>query len=784
MNTKSNHQLSIEWIGLLYIIVVSILCYLLPIPELIKVILAFPAILAYYYLLGYSVTHKRDIFGKIFYQLEWDILSKFIFFWWIGFLINVLIITGIIFIGQIFLIYFHTSFIETYIMRYIALYIIIFVSFLLLSNYKCNNSNYKIDVQKYIFQLHIMGIDKITIPFFILFSITIVQISKNVIPFPFFGNGFASPSTNVYFVTRWLTDGYFNIWRIFEVNHLYIGSFFFNIDPIAHIWMVPYFAIFGSMLGIYLWSYFISENKYISLISAIFGMLYMTSTSEWGNSILDGFKGNYFFGVIIPFTLFFIHKNIKKEKQDVAKYIIPFSLLWFVIFIFGLYVSFGKHSVQESYLLHFIFTIVLFFSIILITKTCNRSNNANIYIFIIMSFSAMFFHDSEFIFYVFLVFLYFIVLNITLINKKYKALTHLPIVFIIIAFSYAITQYFELVHINNLNFVGELLPSSGFITELDISWKIYALEKWSSPLILMFFSIGVIVLLLKHKRKEIPLLTMSAFIIAIYFFPVDITYRIEKFNGPFIGYCVGVFVWILSSRILRIENKKKHLYFSVCVLLIIVAFGIISSISIIHSKMLPAQGHSTSTSLANHEYNATLWIRDNLPDNTMLLTDWFSYFVFVPLSNKVSYITLDMSDYLGASSDIDKEKWNIIRKDVFAANSSKAAYEHVQKLTSLPITYPREKMYVEMKSINDPNFNDYNFVIILTDRSITWFNQPDSANVVLPRMTTTYSVEKINQDSKYFNLFNDSNYFTMLYNDSSLVYIFGVNPEPGVPFEI
>ncbi len=51
-------------------------------------------------------------------------------------------------------------------------------------------------------------------------------------------------------------------------------------------------------------------------------------------------------------------------------------------------------------------------------------------------------------------------------------------------------------------------------------------------------------------------------------------------------------------------------------------------------------------------------------------------------------------------------------------------------------------------------------------------------------LNSYYSLHGVDSDSKYLAIFNNTHYFTLLYKDANDIYIFGVNPEPGIPFKI
>ncbi len=82
MNKIKEKILEIETLGLLYILVVGSLCYILPIPEMVKAFLALSGLLIMPYLLGKTTSILIEKFLRI--DLGLDKVSSFIMYWCIG----------------------------------------------------------------------------------------------------------------------------------------------------------------------------------------------------------------------------------------------------------------------------------------------------------------------------------------------------------------------------------------------------------------------------------------------------------------------------------------------------------------------------------------------------------------------------------------------------------------------------------------------------------------------------------------------------------------------------
>ncbi len=89
MNKFKEKVFTLDSIGLLYILVVGSLCYILPIPEMVKAFLALPGLLIMPYLLGKTTSILIEKFLRI--DLGLDTVSSFIMYWCIGTILMVII---------------------------------------------------------------------------------------------------------------------------------------------------------------------------------------------------------------------------------------------------------------------------------------------------------------------------------------------------------------------------------------------------------------------------------------------------------------------------------------------------------------------------------------------------------------------------------------------------------------------------------------------------------------------------------------------------------------------
>jgi hypothetical protein len=107
-----------------------------------------------------------------------------------------------------------------------------------------------------------------------------------------------------------------------------------------------------------------------------------------------------------------------------------------------------------------------------------------------------------------------------------------------------------------------------------------------------------------------------------------------------------------------------------------------------------------------------------------------------------------------------QELLNIIKNEVFKANSSEEAFH---KILTLPkLMHVQDKRYIEYAGIRQ---DDLTFIIVLSSRTVKWINQQDINDVT--------EAQYMNVPLEYLKIFTDPKYFKLIYKDENgLLYIF------------
>jgi len=112
-------------------------------------------------------------------------------------------------------------------------------------------------------------------------------------------------------------------------------------------------------------------------------------------------------------------------------------------------------------------------------------------------------------------------------------------------------------------------------------------------------------------------------------------------------------------------------------------------------------------------------------------------------------------------SNESKQAINIIKYEIFKANSSEKVYLSVQKLPAL--IHVQERSYLSYTGIVS---NDLGMIIIVSSRTVKWIEQEGIDDV----MDAQYS--KV--DPKYIEIFENATYFELIYNVDETLYMFRV----------
>jgi len=335
----------------------------------------------------------------------------------------------------------------------------------------------------------------------------------------------------------------------------------------------------------------------------------------------------------------------------------------------------------------------------------------------------------------------------------------LPVFF---SFLYIYLQLNGLLKVYSTNLFSHILyPELKLENPIDFSYRNTILFNLAYPHILPYILvIGAIFALLSRKKDDVFMTFMLAFILLIVFLPDLMAYRVYHLLPPFSSYILSLgFVSIIreASKVLgwKRNSRIKH---ATCILLTIMMFltTFPPLAAHIHKQShlfsLPPPKGYTSVSIADYEYDAAFWIKANLPETTVIISDYKTIQILGSIGDTIWLTGRSMS----AESLCEKSKrlLSIIKNNVFNAKSSKEAYYTI--LTLPELMHILDKQYIDYVGIKP---NNLTFIIVLSPRTVKWIEQQGIGDIL--------RTEPSKVSPEYLELFNDPRYFKLIYKDEN-----------------
>ncbi len=731
--------ITIDSIAILYILIVGGLCHILPIPEIVKGFLALPGFLIIPCLVGKTIYLPIKKFLKIEFN-DFDLLQNFILYWCIG-LISIVIIAY-------FLNYFWLFDAKIYV-----LLVILLMSLAVIFN---RREDEKMDVKRYLKEYG----GNVPILLAILIGAVAFMFVTYFTPYPYEAGGDS------------IDHNYWSM-QIYEENFFYfISAYLLSIHllsainiQIFNMYNEPYilwwfgrfilYAIYS--LGLYLFSYSLSKNKIIAIVTVIVGIFVVHHNS--GLIYLNDFSPKAFILLLFPYLLIFIH-NLAVQKVNVNTLKIKHLLCIFSLII----ASFGFLSILLYYthtktfsfvdsigiILPFFIIFVLIFMKYLFKDKSHREILLSLFVIMLV---LLFIHIPMGAFCFLFIFLYFV---FSIFIKKYSKIMNIALYLaVVFAVLFFLLQTFEIVNFPSplFSFHGTILPSlDGFNNMLTVLNDIYSLAVW------YFFLIGVTTVIFYNKKEYLPELFLVTIISIFLFAPIATMFRFIVFFNPLMAYFA---TYGLFETAKFISKKRKIFLISTGFLLVVIFSGVITNSMDEIDKVVSKRG-VFSYAIDSEVYSKGNFLKDNTPKDTFLLQYKYSDVRTTHYSMRMSYST--------ASSN--RQPFDCVN-DIFVAAKSKESYDEVKNLWRNGST----NCVCYLSGVSRYQYTPRQ------NRVKQLFKNRMSKNISFVIILNGYTLNALppNAINKFYNL----TYFTPLYSDDiHKSYILGVNPEPGVPFKI
>lgn len=767
-------RISLRRLGFAYVIVLSILFHIININEFIKAILATPGFFIVPYLFGFGIFHIVNRFFNV-PNLTKDLVSKSIVFWFLG----VLLLTIILIIAQFFGLY--------AIIKNFHIFILFTLLITIVTNPKSNTTISDIsNTNGYLNHKHKL----LNLILILIIPTVAIIIAKSYIPFQTFGWGWMDSATQYQPAIRSIYEGFLNDGRPAGIMLILSNSMIFNLDPTSAMWCVPIATnlVFG--IGLYLFGYILSKNIQIALLCEFFGLFINTFNGVTGLNIFtiiplsSSHPAAILYG-ILPILLFFVLHYVGNVETKIInnKFLKESIFLIFFLFMFTI-IYFLSGNINKLtnitpwdryYVL--VATILISFLLVLFLNkflfTFEKIKHLLFVSFIIVSVFYLF-HAEESGVFLTIIFLsagvYFIFKNL-ISNRVY--IKYISYIIIFITFMYIFSQILGIIEIETTNPLSKLLFGEKYeaMYFMDFSVK-YKYLRYANPIpILEFLFIGCFIMAFsKSNYRNLFVLFMLSLTFFIFFFPDAFSRKIFKEITPFMAYIIAFTVYFFIKFLLKFIKKEYYnKYFHILLVSLLIVITLASVVTPFIERFSSIQNQEYHGTTISYEYDAIEWLKENTGENDRIISDYQTMIIMNPLTNKVW-----IGDKPMMPSELSKEGYDrmwYIKRNIFSSNSSREAFYSIYNMGIEPL-HPVEKDYVLYKKIGNPRY-----IAVITPKTSEWIKREED---IQPLAFPTLGY--VNQ--KHLSLFDDTYYFTKLYDINNQVYIFGVNPEPGVPFEL
>jgi len=748
INKFKERVLTLDAIGLMYILVVGGLCYILPIPEMVKAFLALPGLLIIPYLVGKTTSILIEKFLRIDLDTV-NIVSNFIVYWCIG-TITMIIIAYLLNYFWLF-----------YVQGYVILMLFLMTPAIF---YKKKQESLKMLIKAYgghtaIFFSLVIGI--VGFLFVTYFS-----------PYPYeFGCDYHFHS----YVSMQIIEKNF-----IEVGGNYLASFsilvannilIFNLqsEELAFFWSIPFLFYLVYAFGLYLFSYQLSRNKILSLISVIVGVFAICHL--YGPIYFNDPAPKTIIFMLFPYFLFFVHNLIIQSKKDNVfehKKLVK-QILFLAIVSISLFLVLNKFFLLSFHInvidlrpvdnIGIILPIFVILCLLIIKYSFkNIIERKLLFLLFSLMCTMLFFHVPMGIFGCLFILFFF---SYSIFIEKYpivtKYLLYICVLFTILFFIFQeinILKFSSLLYFTPLS-VPEASSLSGFQNMKNMLSSTY------SPIVIVLFILGCIYLIFYNKKQHFPHLFLVSVIFIFLFAPIEMMFRLIVFLHPIMAYFVAygsiTTVQILfTNRTHSIHIRYIFAFFIFVVLLLSAVGNSINEIEQVVSK------NGVLSCSQQYKYNAAFALKHNTPKDTLVLF-YNSQFIHQEICDRANRFHFSSSRYNYSSECVNK---------IFTAQNSIESYKNIHYLLTtndtLSCAYYLGGHFIKQYLLRPERYNN----IIKKVR-----------NSSVAILITKYDLDALPIGAS--NKFYDPKYFTLLYNDTvNQIYIFGVNPEPGVPFKI
>lgn len=577
-----------------------------------------------------------------------------------------------------------------------------------------------------------------------------IIIAHREIPFPMLGYNYAMPRVLSQPAIRMIENGYIFMSNPGRFPGLIIltaiASASFGINPLSFMWSAQYLLYFIFSVGIFIFVYDVSKNKWFSIFVVYISVFIMTGgKSYFYDTPANAFRSNTLLWAMFPYMLYTINRYMSRgflDQKNLVKtlfYTAIFSLTIFLIsispFISNLDVVYRNYA----------FIAILIVSAILILMT-NVSYFENTYskMFLILSIfmvGTSIFHLFEAVLFLFSIALYLILCHL----KKVSKLKIISVIILFLIFA----QMAGFITLENNIFTGLVFGDTHSKTAPDFSDKYDEFMRSTNIHAIYFLILGMLFALISCRKVDLIMVTMSCCLLFIIFMPESFSGRIFKESIPFAGYLVALPLLNLSKNL----NKNKKIMY-IFLIIVVLTPALIQPIS---DRYALPDGQSYFL-MTDYEYGAIEWIKGNTDENARIISDYQTIQMFNSMADRISITEKFMN--INKLNESQLNQFYHIKENIFLAENSEDAYEAILQLKGSE----QDNDIEYLSSMGKLNQDDVYFIIVVSSKTSQWIRKPGIAPIFQPVESNVNSLD--------LEIFNNSKLFDLSYQVDDEIYIY------------
>jgi hypothetical protein len=622
----------------------------------------------------------------------------------------------------------------------------------------------------------------------ILIGVSVVAIIKIFfLPIPKIGFNFDIPYTTYLTTVRLLEDGYVSLayrWIDFTIPGIICPLL--NLDPLVFIALAPFSMIIFYTTGMYFLSYTLLKNHKIAFVAVLFSIFINTGsapTSMFIDNLAYVYRSNTILASLVPLSLFLIVKLKLDVKNNKTNFLLLFftllseTLLFYVFFNVS-WIHVEDFGLPTGFLGYYVFPIVSFFLFIITNFLAFRfKNRKNIFItiiFIVLLWITFLIHSFEAVLLGGLLSLFCFLFLLSIQQKRNFCvfIMYNTILFIILQARGIISKPLGLLVTN------KPLLATYLQTGFEEKWNLFfdTNHPYNTYLLLFFLAISIIFALIEKDDDNLTILSSTWSILLFFFLPELFTYRSYHVLTPLMGITLAYVIDAMGQKadlfitknwkklLINVKFKLKTLRISthdlIVVFLIVLLFPLLLLPFYCRYSFFP-EGSESNSYFADYDYKVAAWIRQNTPKNAIILSDYFSMKLYQGLSSRP--LLFSGLNTWEENAEAQAILW-FIKQNIFLAHTSEDAYNSIlsfiKKLNMNSWIPWQEKNTLKYLGIS---LTDPDILIVINPRTCVWLKQEGISDVRPPYH---------NVDSTYLQVFNNSNYFRLVYKIENKVYIF------------